>query len=499
MINRLSSIFESTKGIFFFLVLLLLITVLGYNTIDFLSSEETIRFQTQLWFSRILIVGLTIICLLALFRKWGEISNGIQRSQIDIAVFRILFFGFFTVGFIFTGEKLYQETINFIQIPFNPNSAPNFLSWLPELLPFDKTLVTIFIFLFGISSLTSLFGIKTKWSILIFSISLFYLFAIPNFYGKVNHNHHILWFALILGFGRSGDTLSFDRWISNKKGKPDNKSQVNYSQPFIILWTLIGIIYFFPGFWKVWNTGFDWALSDNMRDQLHLKWFQLGDWLPIFRLDQHPILYKSTGLFTIYFELLFLPFILFKRTRRVAIISGLIFHLGTLIFMNIFFVILVLGYSTFIPWSKIFKKTGPNDTTKFSTNLQLKYIGGFLIIGNIIFGIAQINSWPLTCYPTFASIASPVQSEIVIIDGRTDKPLDKEILRDQFDSARLWNIEQDLIQNSEHNSQSLDFYNQLLNSYYPEVTDYKVCIQKTFISPEKKSEKDLKIIYTSPN
>lgn len=121
---------------------------------------------------------------------------------------------------------------------------------------------------------------------------------------------------------------------------------------------LIGIIYFFPGFWKIWDAGFDWALGENIKYQLHAKWFELGGWTPQFRIDNHAFLYRIVGLGTIVFEISFIFLIFSKQLRNLAVVSGLMFHNLTNYFMRIPFWSLQFMYVVFLEWNKIFRNIG---------------------------------------------------------------------------------------------------------------------------------------------
>ena len=49
-----------------------------------------------------------------------------------------------------------------------------------------------------LSSFTGMVGLFTRTSALFTTVLSFYVLGIPQFYGKVNHYHHLLWFAGIL-------------------------------------------------------------------------------------------------------------------------------------------------------------------------------------------------------------------------------------------------------------------------------------------------------------
>jgi predicted DCC family thiol-disulfide oxidoreductase YuxK len=191
----------------------------------------------------------------------------------------------------------------------------------------------------------------------------FYVLGIPQLYGKVNHYHYILWFATILAASRCGDTLSCDAIIAAVKRADHGVTDVPgpsrvYSLPLRFVWLLMGVMYFFPGFWKLWTSGVDWAWSENLKFTMYDKWMELGGWTPFFRLDQYPVLYKLGATGTIIFEVSFIFLLFSKRLRLLAPLGGLFFHTMTAVFMQIFFTSLVRCYVAFLDWNRIFDWIG---------------------------------------------------------------------------------------------------------------------------------------------
>ena len=99
--------------------------------------------------------------------------------------------------------------------------------------------------------------------------------------------------------------------------------------PLRFVQLLLGLIYFFPGFWKVWWGGLDWVLSENLKFQMYLKWMEVSSWTPFFRLDQYPLLYKSAAIAAVAFELSFIFLIFLPRLYVFAPLGGLIFLVVT--------------------------------------------------------------------------------------------------------------------------------------------------------------------------
>src|SRR5262249_53991470 len=81
---------------------------------------------------------------------------------------------------------------------------------------------------------------------------------------------------------------------------------------------------FFPGFHKLHTSGLAWALSDNLRNQIWVKWAEHGVRDPV-RFDRMPLLLHAGGLFVLGVELSFPELVLLPRTRPWTALFGLVF------------------------------------------------------------------------------------------------------------------------------------------------------------------------------
>ena len=497
------------KGLLLFLLGLNLVWLGGYYLIDFIYTDEWTRYLRQLYFSRFTLI-IALLCLIsASIQHFKNFISDTEKTATDLSIFRILFFVFFAIGLIFNPSIVSDQVLPFLDLPDSARVSLPFMGWYPKVVPINETLVNIALILFYISIFTSLFGIKTRWSIVIFTLTLFYLFAIPNLYGKVNHNHHLIWFPAILAFSPCADRFSLDAYFRKRTGKPIHHPSSSYSLPFLLIWTLLGLIYFFPGFWKMWSNGLDWCLTDNVRNQMYYKWFQLGDsisWTPFFRIDQYPILFKASGIYTVIFELSFIPLFLNKTTRKIAIALGIGFHLGTLFFMHIFFIVLVWSYLSFVNWSKIkFLKEREILTSQISSDksvLVVKWIGVVLISTSIIFGFGKLYSWPFTAYPTFDVIVQEETDHLIYVattrNGQ-EIELSNAPLYLEYTSPRYWNIEHNIIQSSHKNKLDSAFMDHLVSIYESKskmITEVNIYIENQSIIPEERNDAPRKLIYS---
>lgn len=459
---------KKNKGMFF-LFFFIFSWLVGYFLLDKLSTLYFKFSYYELIYSRAMLIALLIFLVYNGIHKYEKILSK-KGSSINLSIIRILYFGFIIIGIPFNLKTFKNYTLSFKDITSTQIEKLPITGFFWKHLPINEDIINVLIILFIITSLLSFLGLFSKYSIIFFSIVTLYLFGIPNFSGKINHNHDFIWIPAILAFGGCGDSLSIDSLIKNKfKNIKINMYGKKYNHTIIALWLMLGICYFFPGFWKIWNTGLDWALSDNIKNQLYFKWNTLSNWQPIFQLDKLPILYKLSGLFTLIFELGFIFAFPQKKLKLVFITSGLIFHVGTGIFMNIFFIsffILLLGL---FEWDKILIRKTKTSEYVHEINPKLFYIISLmLIIGFSIFGILRIDSWPFSCYPRFDNIASPytqsVDAKICSVNNEC-RWLSKNKVREKFRPERIAYWENEITKMENVNIKTMQALDQLHNCY----------------------------------
>jgi predicted DCC family thiol-disulfide oxidoreductase YuxK len=246
--------------------------------------------------------------------------------------------------------------------------------WLVGILPMDEGLVRLCCLLFKITCWMSLLGIFSRFSIPAAALLFYYLGGIPQLFGKVDHYHNLLWFNTILAFSPCADYLSIDailkacRRADTGVVTPPQPSRA-YGLPIRLIWLLMGIAYFGPGFWKIWNNGVAWICGDNLKLHMYYKWMDFDGWMPAFRLDQYPVLCHLGGLFAILFESSFIFLIFIPAWRWLVVVGGVVFHTFTDVFMRISFWDLKFFYFVFFPLERIFKRMGawlfPEEMTVF--------------------------------------------------------------------------------------------------------------------------------------
>ena len=324
---------------------------------SFLKSQTEVGLSQ--WILIVAFVGIATFCMMF----WKEIKLFFKNffsgkdDPINLAVCRIVLFGYLALIFDDPQALVYSHAPRELMFP------PTGMGWVAPWIPFNEPTILFCAQAAKLFCFLSMCGLWTRGSMLLATFFTFYVLTIPQLFGKVNHYHHLVWFSLLVSLAPAGDALSIDAILKAVKradfgiiyrSTPHNQ----YALPLRFIWILLGIIYFFPGFWKVWICGFDWALGDNLKYQMYEKWMSLDGWKPFFRIDHYPFLYKTLGLGTIFIEMSFIFLVLFPQTRIVAVILGLGFHTGTNLFMQIAFFSLVRCYTALVDWAKIFAFLG---------------------------------------------------------------------------------------------------------------------------------------------
>ena len=216
--------------------------------------------------------------------------------------------------------------------------------------------------LFQLCCLAGIIGFYTRTAAVGAAVLGLYVLGVPQFFAKTSHYHFLWWFAILFACSPSGDALSVDAarraWRSGTQGMPLQAAR-RYALPIQFALLLLGVAYFFPGFWKFAVNGPEWALSDNLKFKMRYIWFVQGGWLPFFRLDLYPFLYQAGGLLTILFEMGFVIAVLHPRTRVFGVVGATLFHLSNRLFLNVGFSFMVaVVYAAALDWRKVFRWCG---------------------------------------------------------------------------------------------------------------------------------------------
>ena len=406
---------------------------------------------------------------------------------VNLALFRI-------VVFYLIFDSIYLPTLLWLgDVPDVLMTPPLGFEWFPYIFRIDRNWIEISYYIFLVSCAFSIVGLFTRYSIFVTVVLAFYLLGVPNFFGKVNHSqHHFVLFATILTVSRCSDVWSADAYINYLRTKKRliPKPEIVYGLPIRIIWVLIGVLYFFAGFWKLYDGGLDWILSNTLKYYMYQIWYMI-DWMPDFRIDNYPNLLIVSAALTILFEIGFIFLIFMGRLRWLAVFGGIAFHNMTGMFMRINFKSLWYCYIIFFDWSflynwytKIFFRNS-DGATSINAHTQrynlriVSIVGGLLILGNIYAGAGNyIEAWYFTCYPTFQYVKDrPATSDMVIVvsfgNGNYEK-IDEKIFHSmsrKFQHARFYNMLR-MLANDQDQEKFMAFWNFIV-SEYPELKDVR--------------------------
>jgi hypothetical protein len=224
-----------------------------------------------------------------------------------------------------------------------------FYNWLltpTGMLIFKTTMV--------VSLLMSTLGIfsflTTKTSLL---MVLFYEGLVRSF-GHFNHDEMVaLYFLVVLAFVPCGDDFSIDHWMRRKHpGQP----LFAYGFPIFLMQVILAWSYFSSALVKLRVAGMKYFSPDNLPvlaiihslDNLHDTSFRWAFWLPQVR-SILPVLV----VLVLVWELLFPLAIFSRRARWVLLGFGILFHLSTVPFMNLFFPFQLAMYLIFVDWDRL--------------------------------------------------------------------------------------------------------------------------------------------------
>jgi hypothetical protein len=436
-----------------------------YALLAIAVKDETAFHRDQLLLSRAIALVLAAYTVVFLVRHAREFL--LRRDlAVNLAAFRICYFGPLVLAGLVYPDGMSRMVGPWLDLPIGARVPIDLWGSWTYAVPVTRFWVGVCTAGMLAGAWGGLLGLFTRASLMVFYLSAFYLYLVPNLFGKINHTHDLLWIAAVLACSPCADVLSIDSVLKRRlRRSPDRLEEpaVRYGFPLALTWLMVGTIYFFPGFWKLWDSGLSWAFSDQLRFLLYEKWAQLGGWQPFVRIDRHPALLTAAALGVLAFECSFLVLVARDATRKLAIAGGVAVHVAIALFMHIFFVLVLLAYVSFVNWAGILARLRGTVDAAMSTwtpgrdpstvpgagrpGVGITVVAVVLVAGNVLCGAMKLNSWPFACYPTFSW--QPARSKEAIhfsvrrADGRVE-PLDASLLRDLILPQRLQALEDGL-------------------------------------------------------
>lgn len=272
--------------------------------------------------------------------------------------------------------------------------APPGWQLVSSVLPVTPLAASIVLVVVVVSASFTLVGAFSRVSSAVTALGLVWLLGVPQQSGLVLHTHHLWWLMALVATGPSGDALSLDAWWAKRRGRALPGPSVAHGLPVRVAWLSIGLVFFFPGVWKL-VSGAAWL--EGLPTLVAWKRFQLG--LP--RLEVEPAFLRAGGVATIVFELGVTALLVFRRTRLLGVALALAFHLGVQWVLGIRFSSLWSCYLVFLPWSRWLGLSEVPLGSSKAPALSLGF-GVALLSAQVVTGVLGIEgAWPVACYPTF--------------------------------------------------------------------------------------------------
>jgi uncharacterized membrane protein len=334
---------------------------------------------------------------------------------------------------------------------------PEGLGWASQLVPIDPQIARVAQALLIVSCAAGILGLGARLAMLGVTVFGLYVFGLSQLSGAVIHDMHLFWFSALLAVSPCGDALSLQRRLRRQPSAAAPAALV-YAVALQSARVLLACVYFFPGFWKLKTSGLAWIFSDNLRNQIYWKWYELGAAPPTLRVDQLPWLLQLAALAVVMFELSFVVLIWSRRGRLFAAVCGVLFHVGTQWIMGITFISLIACYVMLLDWeaiARLFGRAPPPIVVRQAADDQLRRAAPAGLLGLMLIAVVAVQgargavqAWPFGCYPTFDRVVgdsiADLRIEVVRSDGTTvaipDGPSTGGHRRAPQDWARAWRL-----------------------------------------------------------
>ncbi len=389
--------FVKQEGLILLLFLVIYI-IIYFVTNDVFDAE--IGFRFQVWLARGWLFQLIFQTVFVGWIYWQRVFRFLKdfllypSQPYSLAILRILF----AIWCIWIYTSKMNTVLSMVSLPHKvPLPGWDFII---DFVPISTEIYTCVAYVGIAFSFLVIIGLKSRLALVINALCITYVITVPNLFGKLWHEHLTIWVGWILALSQCYSVFSLDARMAQKEvtQSPD------YTWPIRLIWLQLAVIYFWAGFYKLWDCGFDWTLGQSMVNQIQLEWLQHYDKLPGIRIDQFPVFLKVAGLGVILFELGYVLLILSKKFRWPAAGAALVMHNIFGMFVYIPFYILQVFYVVFIDFNKWVPASWKIKKANPSGSSRALVIGLAIVLVNFVFGMFSIDSYPFSAYPKYAAI-----------------------------------------------------------------------------------------------
>ncbi len=377
-------------------------------------------FTRQLIMARCFVLTLYMQLLLTVVFNFNRVKNILKQFLFvpalpyTLSIFRILFYAYSIIFYLGNSARYFKSVASGTFTPM-PIFGELFYVFSTSLF-----LYQVVFWLCIASFIGVIIGYKTRLFLILSAVLSLFVISVPNMFGTSWHHHLFIWVTWFLVFSPCFDVYSIDSYLNKNK---TIRLKGEYTFTIRIIWLQIGILYWCSGVAKLWDSGFDWALSDSMINQFQLEWFENYNKVPYIRIDRYPALMKFGGLAAICFEMLYFFFLFKKYTRRIAIWGALLMHnlLGYFLYIS-FLAALQAFYIVFIDWNKYFKSNNVAEIQdRNPVNKWNIRIGIGVVLMNLFFGMASIKTYPFSGYPEYSEIIPDYTYQLKLTGYNDDK------------------------------------------------------------------------------
>jgi len=282
----------------------------------------------------------------------GIVNRIVPSSAFALGVVRSIVHGTFLVSVLFTSFFALGTLPATI---LRPTGVMKLLPWsfyeqlqTPSAMVLLKTVMVLSLLLSTAGFLTV---VSTKTS---FLLVLFYQGLLRSF-GHFNHDEMLaVYYLAVLAFTPCGDAFSLDSRIAKARRE---RPAFAYAYPILLMQLLMAWSYFSSALIKLRVAGLKYLSPDNLPalaifhslDNLHDTHFQLAFWLP-----QVKTWLPFAVALVLIWELAFPLAVFWRRVRWWILVFGILFHISTLLLMNIFFPHQLAMYLIFVNWDHRF-------------------------------------------------------------------------------------------------------------------------------------------------
>lgn len=215
--------------------------------------------------------------------------------------------------------------------------------------------------------------------------------------------------------------------------------------PLFFVRLLLGLVYFFPGLWKLREGGAAWLSGDILVAQVHTKWFIHGA-VP-WRFDHVPGLARFLASVAAGCEVGFPLLVLTRRGRPWALLLGLGFHAFARLVMFIPFPSLWITYVALLDGDRF--ALWPREARRPMSPERMPWlpalVGVALAACVMVEGFrGHTQAWPFACYPKFSTMPGRevLDLEIDVVDrtGEHVRIHDMRGARPEATWARVWRL-----------------------------------------------------------